>query len=169
MQVPVDSIALKERVRKDLGDLAPLMQSMKTHGQLNPIVITRSNELIAGHRRLESAKRLGWYTVDAVSIDTDSDVNKLEMELEENVYRKDLSPEELLEGYRRLEKLKRPPFFKRVARFIGRLFRKIFRRRTPKDEPVMPGPHSVRTGTDARPPADTDAENEAFRHGDYAV
>ena len=128
MQVSVQSVVMKQRVRRDLGNLDSLMASMRKYGQLNPITITSKYELIAGHRRLESAKRLGWYTVEAVVVDHDSAVEKLEMELEENVFRKDLTPEELRDGYTRLEKLRRPGFLRRVLQFFRDLFDRVFRR-----------------------------------------
>lgn len=141
MQAPISSVIVKERVRRETGDLAPLTESMQKYGQLSPLVLTRKNELIAGHRRFLAAKRLGWYTVDVVYVDRDSDVEKLEMELQENVHRKDFSPEELLEGYSRLEKLKKPPFLKRVATFFRGIWVRLFSRK--KHEPTP------QTGTQA--------------------
>lgn len=128
MQVSISAIDIKDRVRKDIGDLSPLMTSMQKYGQLSPIVITRKNELVAGHRRLLAAKRLGWFTLDAAIVDRDTPVEKLEMELEENVHRKDFSPEELLAGYSRLEKLRRPGLGVRIRRFFSHLFSRVFRR-----------------------------------------
>jgi len=128
MQVSVNSVVVKDRVRTEMGDLSTLMESMQRFGQLSPIVVTRANELIAGHRRLLSARRLGWYTIDAVVVDRDGSADKLEMELAENVNRKDFSPEELLSGYRKLEKLRRPGVGKRLRVFFGQCFVRLFRR-----------------------------------------
>ncbi len=128
MQISVNSVVIKERVRTDVGDLTALVDSMQKFGQMSPIVVTRKHELIAGHRRLLSARRLGWYTIDAVVVDRDSPADKLEMELAENVNRKDFSPEELLMGYRRLEKLRRPGVALRIRQFFGRVFGRLFRR-----------------------------------------
>ena len=140
MKVPLTDIVIKERVRQDIGDLTPLMASMQKHGQLNPINITRENELIAGHRRLLSAKELGWTYIDALIIDRDSQIEKLQLELEENVHRKDFSPEELLAGYRKLEKLLRPRLTRRVANFFGNLFGRIFGRRKRRKQDQTPRP-----------------------------
>ena len=137
MKVSVSSIVVKKRVRREMGDLGPLMESMKRHGQLNPVSITRSNELVAGHRRLVSARKLGWQYIEASIVERDSELEKLEMEMEENVHRRDFSPEELLDGFRRLEKLRRRPFYGRFADFLRRLFARVFRRerriRLPRD------------------------------------
>lgn len=128
MQIRIDAITMKARVRKNLGDLGSLMQSMKQYGLLNPIVVNQDHELIAGHRRLESAKRLGWTNIDAVVVAMDSDIIKLEVEIEENVQRKNLTAEELTEAYDKLEKLKKPGFFLKlwqaIRAFLSRLFSK---------------------------------------------
>lgn len=142
MQMQISEIVVRKRVRQDLGDLKDLMESLKKFGQLNPVIITREKELIAGHRRLESAKRLGWYTVDVVSVDRVSEAEKLEMELQENVHRKDLSPAELLEGYSRLEKLLKPSFLQRVKRFFRGLFGKLFARGKQKDARIRDTDHA---------------------------
>jgi len=129
MKVPLDTIIVKERVREDIGKLDSLMDSMQRHGQFNPVTITRENELIAGHRRLLAARKLGWQYIDVSITDRSSDIEKLELELEENIHRKDFLPEELLAGYRRLDKLKKPGITKRLADFFRNLFGRIFRRR----------------------------------------
>ena len=47
------------------------------------------------------------------------------MEIEENNQRKEFTEEELLEGYKRLEKLRHPGFFYKIYLFFKRLFEKI--------------------------------------------
>jgi len=126
MQVPIDSVKVKERVRKDIGDLRTLTDSMQKYGQLSPIVITRSHELVAGHRRLMAAQQLGWQSIEATFVTAAADDAKLEIELQENVYRKDFTPEELLAGYGRLEKLRHPGVLTRIGRFIRKPFEKLF-------------------------------------------
>jgi len=140
MQVSIGDIVVGERVRGDVGDLTSLTESLARHGQLSPIVITRRNELVPGSRRLSAARRLGWVTMDAIVTARDSDLDKLEMELDENVLRKDFTPEELLAGYRRLEQLRHPGFLKRVGRFFGQLWGRLFSRRRaePSRRPATP-------------------------------
>lgn len=122
----VQDIVLNLRVRKNLGDIGALMESMKTHGLLNPITVTNKGELIAGHRRLESAKRLGWEYVDVVVLDEPDSIEKLEIEIEENTQRKALSPDELADAYVRLDKLKNPGFFRRLLNWIINFFKMLF-------------------------------------------
>jgi len=126
VQVRIDSITLRKRVRHDLGDLSSLKESLRQHGLLNPVAITPDNVLIAGHRRLEAAKELGWNTISVRIVDQSDESAQLEMEIEENTQRKNLSTDELAEAYLRLDKLKNPGFFRRIwlalLAFLKRLF-----------------------------------------------
>ena len=129
MEVFIHDVVLKKRIRKNPGNLTQLMESMRRHGLLNPIIIAENNELIAGHRRLEAAKRLGWHRIEAKICSNISNVDKLEIELDENIYRQDFSEEELAEGFTRLDKLKNPGFFRRIIRWIVRFFQRLFSRK----------------------------------------
>ncbi|MDY4707455.1 MAG: ParB N-terminal domain-containing protein [Candidatus Treponema excrementipullorum] len=128
MLIDIDQIKIKNRVRKDLSDLDNLKDSLKRYGLLNPITVTADYNLIAGHRRLEAAKQLGWTTINAIVVPVDDEVTKLEMELEENTQRKDFTDAELLEGYKRLEKLRNPSFFQKLWRKIKDFFSKLFKK-----------------------------------------
>ena len=125
MLIPIKDIKIKKRVRKDLGDLSALKESLKLYGLMNPITLNKKYELIAGERRLQAAKQLGWTTINANIIDNLSEIEQLEMELEENNQRKEFTDAELMEGYKRLERLKNPNFFYRIFLFFKRLFEKI--------------------------------------------
>ncbi|WP_455383457.1 ParB/RepB/Spo0J family partition protein [Salinispira pacifica] len=122
----VDEIRVRKRVRKNLGDLTPLVESLKRFGLMNPIVVNDRHELIAGERRLEAAKRLGWRTVAVRIVDDIDDVGELEMEIEENTQRKNFSTDELAEAYIRLDRMKNPGIIRRVLRAIRDFFRRLF-------------------------------------------
>ncbi|MFP4429877.1 MAG: ParB N-terminal domain-containing protein [Spirochaetaceae bacterium] len=128
VQIAVGDVLIRKRIRKNLGDLTLLMDSMRRHGLLNPIVITRDRQLVAGHRRLEAARRLGWQRITASIIDTNQETALLEVEIDENTQRKNLSTDELADAYIRLDRLKNPGLFKKIWQAIVSLFRKIFRR-----------------------------------------
>jgi ParB family transcriptional regulator, chromosome partitioning protein len=71
-------------------DIASLMKSIETVGLINPITINKENELIAGGRRYQAIKELGWTEVPVQVVDR----NKLEQELisiDENLVRKPLN------------------------------------------------------------------------------
>lgn len=126
MLVKIEDIKVKKRVRRDLGDLTTLKDSMHRYGLMNPITLNSNYELVAGERRLEAAKSLGWERINANILDSNVDnIRQLEMELEENNQRKEFTDEELMEGYKRLEKLKNPPLIMRILKFIANIFIKI--------------------------------------------
>lgn len=126
MLVKIEDIKVKKRVRRDLGDLTALKDSMHRYGLMNPITLNSNYELLAGERRLEAAKSLGWERINANILDSNVDnIRQLEMELEENNQRKEFTDEELMEGYKRLEKLKNPPLIMRILKFIANIFIKI--------------------------------------------
>ncbi len=79
--VAINLIKKNRRIRSDLGDLSSLMNSLKKYGQLSPVILTKEYELIAGERRLESAKRLGWSTIKAMVVNSSSDLQMLELEI----------------------------------------------------------------------------------------
>ena len=126
MKLLIEDIKIKKRIRKDLGDLTSLIDSLRNHGLMNPVVVTKKNELIAGHRRIEAAKVLGWKSIDVMVLDKISELEKLELEIEENVARKDFSGDELEDARARLEALKNPGIFKRILNAIIRLINSLF-------------------------------------------
>src|SRR5688572_12030318 len=89
--LPVKSIVVGDRVRKDMGDLASLANSMKLHGLLHPVVVKKDRTLVAGHRRLEAARHLGWHEIAVTVINVE---DLLSAERDENTERKDFTPTE---------------------------------------------------------------------------
>jgi len=126
MLVPIEDITVKKRLRKDMGNIAALAESMKRFGQISPILITKKNVLIAGGRRLEAARSLGWRTINAIEVDISDELTKLEYELEENMQRQDFSGEETDEAARKIHRLKNPPLFFRIIKIITGFFKRLF-------------------------------------------
>ncbi len=112
----------KKRIRQDVGDLTTLKKSLKKHGLLNPISVNPKGDLIAGFRRLQAVKELGWTEIEATVVNPASDIDLLEMEMEENIVRKEFSQTELLEGLKRKKQLVSPNIFIRIWNFIKRIF-----------------------------------------------
>lgn len=127
MLVPIDDIIVKKRIRKEMGDIAGLADSMKRFGQISPILITKKNVLIAGGRRLEAARSLGWRTINAVVAEIPNELTKLEYELEENIQRRDFTPDEAEEAARKIHRLQHPSLLRRIINAIIELFRKLFK------------------------------------------
>lgn len=95
LEVPIDSIKVGERHRKDLGDLTRMKASLTRRGSLQPIVITKEDHLlVAGGRRLQACKELGH---THIWVKYQEDCTPLELHLAEgaeNRDRKDFTPRE---------------------------------------------------------------------------
>jgi N6-adenosine-specific RNA methylase IME4 len=100
----VKDICKNGRHRKDLGDLVQLAKSIDEIGLLHPVVINASNTLIAGERRLEACKILGWQKIPVRVIDLE---NIVRGEHDENVLRKDFTPSEAVAISMALEPMER--------------------------------------------------------------
>ena len=88
----------------DKSRLNELAFSIKEHGILQPLVVTKTEdnyEVIAGHRRLEAAKLINLKKVPVI-IHRASNLQKLEMSLVENIQRDNLNPIEEAQAYKRL-------------------------------------------------------------------
>jgi ParB/RepB/Spo0J family partition protein len=90
-KVQVSSIKVKDRLREDLGDIDELAESIKSFGLLHPIVVDSQKRLVAGARRLAACKKLGMRHIEVKLYGQLSDVERREIELEENLKRKDLT------------------------------------------------------------------------------
>jgi ParB family chromosome partitioning protein len=90
-EYPVESIRVEHRFRQSVGDCRALAESMARVGLLHPIVITTDNRLVAGARRLEAARLLGWTDIPARMVFLD---NPLQAEFDENMQREPFTPEE---------------------------------------------------------------------------
>lgn len=90
----------------DEAKLDELAQSIRTHGVIQPIVVTRRDdeagfEIIAGERRWRAAQRAGLPRVPVVVREMQR-TKRLEVALIENVQRENLNPIEEAAAYRRL-------------------------------------------------------------------
>ena len=94
MLVKISDVKIGNRFRQDLGEIGPLVDSIKRHGLLHPIVITDKNELICGRRRIEAFAKLGRKEIEANNIDL-HDSNLSECEADENIVRKNFTVYEI--------------------------------------------------------------------------
>jgi ParB-like chromosome segregation protein Spo0J len=108
MTVDIEEIEMGERRREDYGDLAGLGASIRRYGLIHPIVVDEKNRLIAGGRRLEACRILGWAEVEVRDFGELTEAERREIELEENLRRKDLTPyEQAKELVRKAERFER--------------------------------------------------------------
>lgn len=89
-RLKISAVEVGERRRVKLGSIAALAKSMDTYGLIHPIVVRDDGMLVAGGRRLEAAKKLGWKSIPATPISKLSDEELREIELEENIRREGL-------------------------------------------------------------------------------
>lgn len=124
MKIRLDEIKIpKKRFRKEIGEISVLMKSMSKYGLLQPIIIDKSYNLIAGYRRYLAAKKLGWQIIDATIVDIKDKLARVEIEIDENEVRKNFTFEEINEAIDKREKLARPSFFKMIINFFKKIFR----------------------------------------------
>jgi ParB family chromosome partitioning protein len=92
--------------RKNLGDIADLVTSIQDHGIISPLVVRPLGPnrycIVAGERRFTAAKQAGFDVVPCM-VREPSEQETLEIQLIENLHRKDLDPFEEAEGYARLK------------------------------------------------------------------
>ena len=108
----------RPRQRKDLGDVDGMLESIKKFGQILPIVIDRNGFLVAGGRRL-AACLLGGMKVKAVYKDSVDPLLLRELELEENIRRKSLTPSEEVLAVDELMKIKRSVYGEATSGRVG--------------------------------------------------
>ncbi|MCR9142059.1 MAG: ParB N-terminal domain-containing protein [bacterium] len=128
MKLKLSEIRVGNRIRKDTGDLSELKDSMRRLGLLQPILVDTNNVLVAGYRRLESAKALGWESIETRLVDIEDKRDRLIIEADENITRRDFTPEELQKADQLMERYSREGWLWRMVAWILDLFDRIFRR-----------------------------------------
>ncbi|MGB4298798.1 MAG: ParB/RepB/Spo0J family partition protein [Candidatus Saccharicenans sp.] len=106
--IPLDQIDPNPRQpRSELGDIKELMDSIKTKGVLEPILVRAKGgrfEIIAGERRYLASKNLGFEEIPCLEMDV-NDQEAMEISLIENLQRKDLDIFEEADGLKALADL----------------------------------------------------------------
>ena len=103
-EIEVSSLVHSKYIlRENFNDLEELIQSIKEQGLLNPLIVRPKDglfEIIAGHRRFEACKRLGWTRIPCKIVEAD-DKQAYEISLVENVQRQTLNPIEEAKAYKK--------------------------------------------------------------------
>lgn len=107
MIIGVDKIIVKERIRKDFGDIAELAADIRDNGLISPIVVNKDYVLLAGERRLRAVKQLGWPQVEVRMMDTRDAEHELNIEISENDVRKAFSKSERVDYMYRLMRIEK--------------------------------------------------------------
>jgi ParB family transcriptional regulator, chromosome partitioning protein len=108
-ELPVAEIhpnPLQPRRQFSQASLEELAESVRQHGVLQPVVVSRAPtggyELIAGERRWRAARLAGLERIPAVLRETAGDADQLALALIENLQREDLTPIEEARAYHHL-------------------------------------------------------------------
>ncbi len=114
-KIKILEIKIQNRGRKVYGNLEGLAESIKRHGLIHPIVVEERPDLasqqnyilIAGERRIRACLSAGIFEIPCTTRSELTDIERKELELEENLYRQDLSWIEITEMRSTLDQLKR--------------------------------------------------------------
>ena len=107
IDIPVDLIEANPMQPRQVFDhegLEELIESIKVHGIIQPVIVTKTDngyELIAGERRLRSAKVIGLNTVPGIVREA-KEQEKVELAIIENLQRKNRNPIERAVAYEKL-------------------------------------------------------------------
>ncbi|MDD5397122.1 MAG: ParB/RepB/Spo0J family partition protein [Candidatus Moranbacteria bacterium] len=107
IEVDVNQIVANPQQPRNLFDeekLENLAQSIKMHGIIQPLIVSRNGnkyELIAGERRFQASQRIGLKKVPVI-IRQASELQKLELAIIENIQRHDLNAIEEGKAYQKL-------------------------------------------------------------------
>lgn len=107
VEIDIDSIVpnpQQPRIRFDEEKLADLASSIKTHGIIQPLIVSRNGnqyELIAGERRYQASKIVGLKKIPVIVREA-GEKDKLELAIIENIQRHDLNAVEEAKAYQKL-------------------------------------------------------------------
>ncbi len=101
MKAAIESIIIKERIRKDITKIAELADDIKINGLLNPVTVMVLDggeyQLLAGLRRIKAVQSLGLAEIE-VNIVTPTDAEAaLRIEYSENEQREDFTYSEKMD------------------------------------------------------------------------
>jgi hypothetical protein len=112
--IPIARVIIGNRQREDLGDIVSLQLSIETKGLQYPIIVQPRDDgnftLLAGGRRLQAFKELQRREIPAIFRDQLDEISRQELELEENIQRKQLNYLEEAKAISKIDKLKREKY-----------------------------------------------------------
>jgi|SRR3712207_243585 len=91
MLIDINKIIIKDRIRKDFGNIEELAKDIKENGLINPPVVTPEYVLIAGERRTKACQVLNYSQIEVRVMTVKDALHQLKLEISENENRKDFS------------------------------------------------------------------------------
>ena len=175
--IPIPSITVhrEDRQRRALTDIVDLADSIARLGLINPITIDENNILIAGERRLEACRSLGWTHITAQFFEDLPPTQRVLIELEENIKRKDITWQEhtaAIAKYHEIRKEEDPTWtLEKTATALGRTQPSVSQHLTVAKELNEPSVNSAPTLTTAVVRAQTAARkrDDALIHNNKSI
>lgn len=128
MKIPLASITIPTRLRHDYGgvEFERLKESLTEYGQIQSLLLTPDNVLVAGGRRYAAMKQLNWTEAECIVGPPSERDRLLEIELEENVRRLNMSWQERCLAIALIHKMKKDKDTKWGLRETGELLNTSF-------------------------------------------
>lgn len=103
--IPLAQIVVGERFREDLGDIEELAASIKEKGLIQPVSVNTDFKLLAGGRRYNACKLAEVDKIPVVIREGNDEVDAREIELMENIHRKEMTWQEQAKLIARIHEL----------------------------------------------------------------
>ena len=121
MKINISEILIEDRQRTEFGNIEALAFGIKKHGQIAPIIVSKFKDsdlvpegkryrLIAGERRTRACIMNGMTEIWAKDWEDVDELTHTEIELEENINRKELTWQEQIAGVKKLDEIKRKKY-----------------------------------------------------------
>lgn len=166
-EVPIENLSPSPiNVRRDVGDVSELADSIREQGILEPLVVRPKEdghyEVIIGSRRLAASKTIGLPSLP-VMVQTISDADAIIRSLVENIQRGDLPLEDRVAAYSHLQAMDPERFSTRgLARLTGRAHQKIVQDFEAHETMVQLQPRGIRVASSLPPSAPDRQSGEAM-------
>ena len=107
MKAAIDSITIKERIRKEITRIPELAADIEINGLLHPVTVMTIDgagySLLAGLRRIRAAQSLGWAEIDVKVVAPADAEAALKIEISENEQREEFTYSEKMDYARLIE------------------------------------------------------------------
>nr|WP_267924343.1 ParB N-terminal domain-containing protein [Borreliella garinii] len=125
MLIDIDQIKIKKRIRKNIGDIETLKNSIIKHGLIYPIIIDKN-------KKYQALKEIGYKEAEVKVISSENKKTLLEIELDENNVRKSFTKSEANEGEAYLKIYSESNVIIRFIKFIILKIKNMWKRKNRK-------------------------------------